>query len=165
VREPLVLASRLAGLTAEQLRVVAGTSELAPDPKDRRFVDSAWSNPVWKRVAQSYLGTREAVLGSVDELDLDEKSADRARFALMQITEAMAPTNVLAGNPAAMKHAVRTPCSWRSMTVRAMMLILTRASSDSSCARRPGLFSRKSDSSVAVFIDLPQGVLVSRKSR
>ncbi len=108
LRDPLVLTSRLAGLTAEQLRVLAGISELAPDPKDRRFVDSAWNNPVWKRVAQSYLGTREAVLGSVDELDLDEKSADRARFALMQITEAMAPTNVLAGNPAAMKRAVQT---------------------------------------------------------
>src|SRR5262249_61077331 len=76
--------------------------------KDRRFADSAWSGPVWKRVAQSYLGTREAVLGSVDDLDLDEKSADRARFALMQVTEALAPTNVLPGNPAALKRAAQT---------------------------------------------------------
>src|SRR2546423_916104 len=82
-RQPLVLASRVAGLTSEQLRVLAGTSKLAPDAKDRRFVDPAWNNPVWRRVAQTYLGTREDVLGSVDELDLDEKSADRARFALM----------------------------------------------------------------------------------
>jgi polyhydroxyalkanoate synthase len=108
MRQPLVLASRVAGLTGEQLRVLAGTSDLAPDPKDRRFADPAWNNPVWRRVAQSYLGTREAVLGSVDELDLDGKSADRARFALMQVTEAMAPTNALAGNPAAMKRAVST---------------------------------------------------------
>ncbi len=103
-----MLASRVGGLTAEQLRVLAGVSRTAPDPKDRRFTDSAWNNPLWRRLAQTYLNTREAVLGSVDELDMDEKSADRARFALMQITEALAPTNTLAGNPAAMKRAART---------------------------------------------------------
>jgi len=108
VRQPLVLTSRVVGLTGEQLRVLAGVSDVAPDPKDRRFVDPAWKNPLWKRLAQSYLGTREAVLGSVDDLDLDDKSADRARFALMQLTEAMAPTNLLPGNPAAMKKAAAT---------------------------------------------------------
>src|SRR5215207_3952943 len=45
-RRPLVVASRAAGLTGEQLSVLAGTSDLAPDPKDRRFVDPAWSSPV-----------------------------------------------------------------------------------------------------------------------
>jgi polyhydroxyalkanoate synthase len=107
-RDPVVLTSRLLGLTAQQLRVLAGVSDLTPDAKDRRFVDSAWNTPVWRRVAQSYLGTREAVLGSVDDLDLDEKSAERARFALMQLTEALAPTNALVGNPAALKRAART---------------------------------------------------------
>jgi polyhydroxyalkanoate synthase len=108
LRDPLVMASLTAGMTAEQLRVLIGVSKVAPDAKDRRFTDSAWENPLWRRLAQSYLGTRNAVLGTVDDLNLDEKSADRARFALMQITEALAPTNVLPGNPAAMKRAVHT---------------------------------------------------------
>jgi polyhydroxyalkanoate synthase len=108
LREPLVLAALTAGMTAEQMRVLAGISRVAPDPKDRRFTDTAWNNPLWRRLAQSYLGTRATILGSVDDLDLDEKSADRARFALMQFTEALAPTNVLPGNPAALKRAVRT---------------------------------------------------------
>ena len=60
-------------------------------------------------LAQSYLGTREAVLGSVDDLDLDDKSADRARFALMQITEAMAPTNVLRRQPGGDEAGGRHP--------------------------------------------------------
>ncbi len=107
-REPMVLASSLAGLTAEQLRVLAGISAVEPDPKDRRFTDPAWKNPVWRRLAQSYLGSRQAVLGTVDDLDLDEKSAERARFALMQVTEALAPTNALVGNPAALKRAANT---------------------------------------------------------
>src|SRR5215210_2823913 len=62
VRQPTVLASRLTGTGAEQLRVLAGASSVAPDPKDRRFADPAWTNPVWKRVAQAYLTAREAVL-------------------------------------------------------------------------------------------------------
>ena len=61
------------------------------------------------------------MLGSVDDLDLDEKSADRARFALMQITEAMAPTNVLrrqpgghqgGGQPPAAARWRRAPATW-----------------------------------------------------
>jgi len=35
----------------------------------------------------------------VEEVDLDDKSRDRARFALSLLTEALAPTNALLGNP------------------------------------------------------------------
>src|SRR3954452_12257897 len=107
-RRPTVLASRVASLGAEELRILAGASSTAIDPKDRRFTDPAWNNPVWRRLAQTYLATRDSVLSSIDDAGLDEKSADRARFALMQLTEAAAPTNTLAGNPAALKKAART---------------------------------------------------------
>lgn len=59
-------------------------------------------------MAQSYLVTRDRVLSSVDLLDLDEKSADRARFALMQVTEAAAPTNDLLTNPTALRTLAET---------------------------------------------------------
>ena len=108
LRHPTVLASETLLWGSDELRVLAGASPIAADPKDRRFSDSAWQNPLWKRLAQSYLATRATVLRSVDELGLDAKSADRARFVLTQMTEAMAPTNHLLGNPAAMKKA------WRS---------------------------------------------------
>jgi polyhydroxyalkanoate synthase len=65
-------------------------------------------SPVWRRVAQAYLVAREELLGTVDDLDLDEKSADRARFALMQVTEAAAPSNNLLTNPTALKRAADT---------------------------------------------------------
>ena len=52
---------------------------------------------------------------SVDELDLDDKSAERARFASMQVTEAAAPTNMLT-NPVALRRAV-APEDDRSSTV------------------------------------------------
>ncbi|MFC6007437.1 PHA/PHB synthase family protein [Angustibacter luteus] len=89
--------------------MLGGTSELAPDPKDRRFADAIWTESgLWRRVAQSYLLTRDCVLGSVDELELDQKSADRARFALMQVTEAAAPTNNLLTNPTALNTLMET---------------------------------------------------------
>jgi polyhydroxyalkanoate synthase len=107
-RHPLVLAGEVLKWGSEEVRVVAGVSAVEPDPKDKRFADPAWSHPVWKRVAQSFLTTRDSVLGSVDQFGLDPKSAARARFALSQVVEATAPTNSLLGNPAALKRAAQT---------------------------------------------------------
>jgi polyhydroxyalkanoate synthase len=107
-RHPKVLGVELAKWTAAEAKVIAGSSPVRPDRKDKRFDDSAWDTPVWRRVSQSYLVTRDGLLGSVDRLDLDRKSADRARFALSQLTEAAAPTNNLFGNPAALKKAAKT---------------------------------------------------------
>ena len=107
-RKPRVLASSVLDWAEQELHVVAGRSDVVPDPKDRRFTDPAWQDSWWwRRVAQSYLVTRDSVLGSVERLDLDEKSAERARFALMQLTEAAAPTNNLFTNPTALR-ALRT---------------------------------------------------------
>ena len=108
LRHPTVLASEALLWGSDELRILAGASPIAPDPKDKRFTDSAWQGRVWGRVAQSYLATRASLLRSVDEVGLDPKSVDRARFALSQLTEAMAPTNSLLGNPAALKKAWRT---------------------------------------------------------
>jgi len=104
-RHPGVVAGETVKWAGDEIRVVAGSSPAKADPKDRRFDDSAWSHPLWRRLAQTYLTTRGSVLHTVDELDLDTKSADRAKFALSQLTEASAPTNSLVTNPAALKRA------------------------------------------------------------
>jgi polyhydroxyalkanoate synthase subunit PhaC len=104
VRRPRVLTSSLGEWALDEARVLAGRSDAAPDPKDRRFTDPAWSESwLWRRVAQSYLVTRDRLIASVDRLDLDDKSCERARFALMQVTEAAAPTNNLLTNPTALR--------------------------------------------------------------
>jgi polyhydroxyalkanoate synthase len=109
VRRPRVLIDSVGGWAADEARVIIGKSEVKPDPKDRRFADPAWhDSPLWRRVVQSYLVTRDSVMGSVDNLNLDAKSADRARFALMQVTEATAPTNNLLTNPTALRTLVET---------------------------------------------------------
>src|SRR6476469_5577437 len=96
-KHPTVLLSELLAWTSEEAKVLAGVSKLAPEAGDKRFTDEAWQSALWRRIAQSYVLTRNTVLNSVDDVGLDEKSAKRARFALSQLTEAAAPTNTLLG--------------------------------------------------------------------
>jgi polyhydroxyalkanoate synthase subunit PhaC len=107
-RRPTLVLSQALKWGAEEARIVAGVSAIRPDAKDARFADPAWQHAAWRRLAQSYILTGNSLLDSVDELDLDKKSALRARFALGLVIDACAPTNALAGNPAALKKMVTT---------------------------------------------------------
>ena len=107
--EPAVAIDHGLRFAGHAVRIAAGASAVAPEPKDRRFTDPAFSqNPAYHRLVQLYLAWRMELLATIDDLQLDEKSADRGRFALSLLTEAVAPTNSLAGNPAAIKRAFET---------------------------------------------------------
>jgi polyhydroxyalkanoate synthase len=109
IAHPRVLGSRTAAFVRELGKIATGTSACAPTSSDRRFADPAFrEHPLYRRWMQFYLASREALLGLVDEIDLDTKSRLRGQFALSLVTEAMAPTNTLAGNPAALKRAFET---------------------------------------------------------
>jgi poly[(R)-3-hydroxyalkanoate] polymerase subunit PhaC len=98
-----------AHLARELALIAVGRSTVAPDPADRRFADPAWSeHPGYGRLMQSYLAWRAALNETVDRSGLDRVNADRARFALTFVTETLAPTNTLLGNPAAVKRAFET---------------------------------------------------------
>lgn len=106
---PAVFGRRTVGLGRELGEILIGLSGRAPDSSDRRFSDPTFrDNPLYRRLMQSYLAWREAVLGLADELDLDVKSRERGKFALSLVTEALAPTNSVLGNPAALKRAFET---------------------------------------------------------
>ncbi len=108
-RQPAAAMARGWRLAAEQLRIGAGMSSVEPDAKDRRFTDETWTtNPVYRRVAQSYLAWDREVHGLLDDLDLDDKARLRADFLTNLVTDTLAPTNALLGNPAAIKEAVNT---------------------------------------------------------
>ncbi|MEE8603391.1 alpha/beta fold hydrolase [Euzebya tangerina] len=109
IRQPKAVVEHTARLWWKQVKTVVGMSETAPDRGDRRFTDEWFSdNPVYKRLAQSYLNWNRQVYALLDDLELDEKSRERARFVLGLITETVAPTNTLLGNPAALKKFVKT---------------------------------------------------------
>ena len=57
---------------------------------------------------QTYLYLGSGVDGVVDNLGVEGVNAERARFALTLVREALAPTNFFLGNPAALKRVVDT---------------------------------------------------------
>jgi poly[(R)-3-hydroxyalkanoate] polymerase subunit PhaC len=109
VVEPGVAAASALDAAHQLVEVVIGRSDVAPAPRDKRFTHPAWSdNPLYRRLLQAYLVESRALLGLVDDVDLDAKSRERARFAVSLFTEAVAPTNTLLGNPSALAKAIET---------------------------------------------------------
>ncbi|MGQ0576406.1 MAG: alpha/beta fold hydrolase [Pseudonocardia sp.] len=105
-----VLAGAGTRLVGELAGVVLGRSELRPAKGDRRFADPTWSdNPGYRRLMQSYLAVCRATDEVVEGADLpDWQARERARFVATVITSALAPTNTLPGNPAALKRTFET---------------------------------------------------------
>ncbi len=97
------------GLSVEAARVAVGRSRVEPARRDFRFDDPTWTeNPGYRRVKQLYLAWSQAVEDLVDGADVEWRTRERARFAAGILTSALAPTNTLAGNPAALKRALET---------------------------------------------------------
>jgi polyhydroxyalkanoate synthase len=109
VRHPRTVARRVGGLVRELGRVAAGDAEIKPPRGDRRFADPAWQeNPIFRRVMQAYLATGSALDGLIRDADLDIQTERRVRFPVENVYDALAPTNFVWSNPAAMKAAVST---------------------------------------------------------
>jgi polyhydroxyalkanoate synthase len=110
--QPRAAVREAAHLAGDAVRILRGTDEIAPSPKDKRFADPAWSgNPGYRRLAQAYLAWTGSLHRLVDEYDsggADWRQVERARFVVNAVTSALAPTNTLLGNPAALKRAFDT---------------------------------------------------------
>ena len=80
-----------------------------PDPKDRRFADPAWEqNPAFYALRQWYLAARkygEEVLRAGESGPVTD---GKARMLGGLLGDALAPTNYLLTNPAALKRAFET---------------------------------------------------------
>lgn len=88
--------------------IALGTSLIKPDARDGRFKDETWStNPYYKRLSQAYLAMCDAVEKMIPE-DLPWEDKARAELAVSIVTSTLAPTNTLAGNPAALRRTVET---------------------------------------------------------
>jgi polyhydroxyalkanoate synthase len=108
-RDPSI-ARRQAGRFGTELgKIAAGRSELAPNPKDRRFADPAWtSNPLLRRVVQAYLAASAGAEALVDDAGLDWRDDTRLRFLLTNLIAAAAPSNNPLLSPVAWKAVIDT---------------------------------------------------------
>jgi len=107
--QPMVAAEHALQFSAELARVLFGGSELAPSPRDARFKDTMFhDNAVYSRLARSWLAWQGTVNDWVEAAGFEGEDLDRARFVAALITDALAPTNFLVGNPAALRKAFQT---------------------------------------------------------
>jgi polyhydroxyalkanoate synthase subunit PhaC len=108
-RRPRTVARRVAGLAGDLSAVAAGRSDVAPDRRDRRFADPAWTqNPLLRRLMQAYLAGGSFTAGLLDDARLDGPDAERARFLVENVVDALAPSNNPLLSPVAWKAAIDT---------------------------------------------------------
>jgi len=106
---PVSTGRRVGAFAAGLAQIVSGTSTLAPDRRDRRFADEAWTkNPLLRRVTQAYLASGAAARDLVNAAGLDWRDQQRVEFLLDNLTEALAPSNVPLLNPESAKAAINT---------------------------------------------------------
>jgi polyhydroxyalkanoate synthase len=109
VNEPKVAAEQWLFFLGELGSIVAGKSERAPKAGDRRFSDSAWRDSSWySGLLKAYLAWGEGVNVLVDKTSLSDIDKARVHLVTDIMVDALAPTNALPTNPAAVRKFVDT---------------------------------------------------------
>ena len=86
-----------------------GAPSATPAIADRRFAAAAWAgNPQAAYLAQMYLLNARTLMQLADQVQGEEKTRQRIRFAVQQWVDAAAPSNYLALNPEAQRLALET---------------------------------------------------------
>jgi polyhydroxyalkanoate synthase len=106
---PLMALQHETRLASTLFSVLGGSSDIAPVKGDKRFSDAVWNdNPFYRRYLQGYLAISQAFDDFVESTELDTVAKQRAHFVLSLWLDAVAPTNTLAGNPAAIRKALES---------------------------------------------------------
>ena len=108
-RRPGTVAARYAKLAAELAGVAMGSSAIAPERRDRRFSDPAWStNPLLRRTLQTYLALAQNSEALLADAELGWRDNTRLKFVLTNLIAASAPSNNPYLSPAAWKAYIDT---------------------------------------------------------
>ena len=109
VNEPKVATEQWLSFLGELGSIVAGKSERAPKAGDRRFSDPAWKeSALHSGMLKAYLAWGDAVSGLVDKTSLSDIDKARAHLVTEILIDAVAPTNAMLTNPAAVRKFVDT---------------------------------------------------------
>ncbi len=107
--KPAKTLKHMQAFSGDVLQILTNKSEIAPDPKDKRFHDPAFkANPLFRMGMQYYLAASNRVRDWVAEMEVDELERARASFVAGMILDSVSPTNSLIGNPSALKKAMDT---------------------------------------------------------
>jgi polyhydroxyalkanoate synthase len=82
---------------------------IEPLPQDRRFSDTAWHQPPFNHIAQSFLLSQQWWHAATTGIGgVSKHHADMAQFAARQILDVFSPTNFLATNPVLQQRIMET---------------------------------------------------------
>ncbi|RJG08972.1 alpha/beta fold hydrolase [Pseudomonas cavernicola] len=108
-KTPLKAGLHLGSYLKELRDIATGTSEVAPNPRDKRFADPAWqSNFLLRALMQSHLAGNDELRRFIDSANLDPLDRGRAQFIASLLFDALAPSNLLLTNPTALRKLVDT---------------------------------------------------------
>jgi polyhydroxyalkanoate synthase len=106
---PGVVVRHVTDFGRELGRIGVGRSGIAPNPKDKRFADPAWTgNPVLRRLMQGHLAGGQLAARLVEDADLDWRDDERIRYTMTNLVDAVAPSNVPVLNPLMWKAVIDT---------------------------------------------------------
>jgi polyhydroxyalkanoate synthase len=96
------------GASVRRLSGEAAEPAIAPSPRDKRFSDPEWkSNQFFDFVMQLYLLTTQWAQDLVRNADgLDPHTRKKAEFYVLQITNALAPSNFVLTNPEVLRETL-----------------------------------------------------------
>jgi polyhydroxyalkanoate synthase len=106
-RKPQLTGGTAALVGMELGKILAGRSAVAPDRRDRRFTEPAWTaNPLLKRIMQAYLVAGQGAEGLLAGAELDWRDGERVTFLLSNLIAAASPSNNPVLNPAGWKAVI-----------------------------------------------------------
>jgi len=107
--DPAAVTKQMPWLAGELTKIALGQSDIAPDQRDQRFADEAWRTiPSFRMLGQSYRLLELWMNRMQESVDGSWQDKARARFAADVLAAALAPTNYLGTNPAALREAIET---------------------------------------------------------
>jgi polyhydroxyalkanoate synthase subunit PhaC len=107
INEPKVAVDEWGAFLGELTEIAQGKSERAPGAGDKRFSDPAWKmSPLHGGLLKTYLAWGSALDGFVSQSSLSGADKERAQLITTILIDALAPTNSLLGNPAALRQLV-----------------------------------------------------------
>ena len=90
--KPVTAVKHMRAFSEDVVKIVTMKSDLAPDPKDKRFLDKTWqTNPFYKAGMQYYLAVQKGTAAWMKDLKLDELERARANFVVQMLLDSMAP--------------------------------------------------------------------------
>jgi polyhydroxyalkanoate synthase subunit PhaC len=107
INEPKVATEQWMSFLSELAGIAGGKSDRAPKAGDKRFSDATWKESQFHSVSlKAYLAWGDALNSLIDKTSLSQIDKARAHLVTDILIDAVAPTNAMLTNPAAVRKFV-----------------------------------------------------------